>query len=133
MKTQGYIAITSAIVISILVLTIVLALSFSGFYGRTNIGNSYYKQISRALAESCVDSARLKIAYNPLYSPTNEIVAIGSDSCIINSVQTVPTPTPPRIIIKTEATINGAVTNLEVALHPLDLSVISWDEIPTRP
>lgn len=122
---SGYIALTSAIIVSILILAVILSLNFSAFFGRFNILASEYKENSLALAEACVEEALLKLAQNNSYSGDEEI-AIGDNACrifpIVSGVQKT---------IQTKAVFQNAVSNLKVVLDPNDFSVISWEEIPT--
>lgn len=128
----GYIAITSAVVIAVLLLAITLSLSFTGFVSRFNILNMEYKERSLALAEACADTALLKLAANREYSG-EEIISIGNLTCTIFPVST----SGGQITIKTKASFpeNGAekaVTNLVVTLGRTNLNIISWEEVPKQ-
>lgn len=124
---KGFIAITSSIVISLVIMTVVFAVSFTGFFNRSNISDSYYKQISKFVAESCVETALLKLGLDPLYGGS-EIRSVNSDQCEIKPVET-PIGLPLVRIIKTKSIIQGAVTNLKVtATFPL-LEILFWEEL----
>ena len=84
--------------------TIVFASSFTGFLSRSNQSESYYKEISRSLAESCVELARLELATDPLYDG-DEPRDVGDETCQILPIET-PFPPPVIKIIKTTATFN---------------------------
>lgn len=126
-RQNGYIALTSAIIITILLLAITVSLGFSGFFTRFNILDSESKERSLALAEACIDKAMLNIAQNLLYNPINETVAIESDQCKIVSV----TASGNQRTIKTQAVVNKSYTNLKIVINADTFSIISWEECLT--
>ncbi len=77
---QGFIALMSAIIISMLLIMLSLAVSMTGFFGRFNILDAEYKQRSLVLAEACADSSLLKLITIPDYAG-NETINLGADSC----------------------------------------------------
>ncbi len=130
LQTQsGYIALMSAIIISILLLAITVNLGFNGFFGRFNILDSESKERSSALAEACVDTAVLNLAQGSTPSPLPANISVGSESCKIFSVQ-YDTPVLDQATIKTQAVINKAHTNLQVIINN-NFEIISWKECPT--
>jgi len=124
-RSRGYIAVTSALIISLLIMAVIFAVSLAGFYNRANISNSEYKEISNALAEGCVESALLDIATMSTYAG-NETVLIGDKQCNIFPIETA----GGQKIIKAKAVFQNAVTNLKITVNSLDLSIVSWEEIP---
>ena len=123
-KQEGFIALMSAVVISILVLAITLSLGMSGFFGRFNVLDSEFKERTFALAEACGDVAILKLAQDASYNPSNEVVNVGSDSCTIVSLTT----SGSNKIIKTQAIINKAYTNLKITVNAFTFVVAAEDE-----
>ncbi|HEY4496644.1 MAG TPA: hypothetical protein VI432_00650 [Candidatus Paceibacterota bacterium] len=123
---KGYIALTSTIVISILILTIILAVSFTGFSTRSNLLNYYYKEITRSVAEGCINTALSKSAQDPLYEG-NETIDIGQDTCMIYPIEN----DIPNIqkVIKAKAVLKRVATNLKVTVNLLTLDIIAWEEI----
>ena len=115
----------SAVVISILLLSITVGLGFSGFFGRFNILDSESKERSLALAEACGDTAIVNIAMDPDYDPDDDLVAVDSDFCTIISVS-------PFVgiekTIKTQACVNKSTTNLEIKINKT-FGVTSWKEL----
>ena len=105
-------------------MAIIFSVSFSGFLVRFGVLETYYKQIGKSLAESCVAEARIKLAADNLYSGS-ETISIGSDSCQILPIEIA----GPLRIIKSKAIFNSTVTNLKVVLNSTDLSVVSWEEL----
>ena len=125
MREKGFIAITSAIIISVLLLAITLAITFSAYFARFNVLDSESKERSSALAEACSDAAVLEISGGK-YS-TNELLTIGpgsDDDCTIVSVGT----SGSQNIIKSRAVINQAYTNLRIGVDSTDFTIKSWDE-----
>ena len=127
---EGYIALVSAIVISILLISITVIIGMNNFFARFNILDSESKERSLALAEGCADEAIFKINEDASYNPSNEVVPVGSDSCTIVSVQA-DTPSVGETTIKTQATINKSYTNLKVIVNNTDFTITSWSECPT--
>jgi hypothetical protein len=129
---RGFIALTSAILISSVLLTLAAAVSTSAFSSRFSALNGEYKRISLSLAESCVNSALLKIAQNYSYTTTNESVAVGSDNCTIVSIAYVPAGSGKRAFtIKTQGQYKGAFSNIAVAATAQDPSVAPVAPPPT--
>lgn len=126
---SGYIALTSAVVISALLIGITFTLSFSGFFARFNLLDSELKQKSLALAEACADTALLRLATNQSYSPSNDVISINQDQCTI--VLIAPNvPLANQATIKTQAVQKNVTTILEVMVNLNDLTIASWQEVP---
>jgi hypothetical protein len=129
MNNKGFIALISVIIISAVLLVVTSTLSFSGFYGRYNILDSELKERSKSLAEACGDIAILKLAGDINYSHTwPEVININEKSCSIENISSDGTNTT----INTQGTTNGGayITKIQIVLKNLDLSIVSWDEIP---
>jgi hypothetical protein len=109
---QGFIALISAIVISVLLLNITFTLSFSGYSSRFNILNAEFKSISAALANACVDTAIVKLIEDSSYAGGETIEIDPGKFCEIISVTGSTEKT-----IKTQADFNSAHTNLEVVVE----------------
>jgi|SRR3989344_3599404 len=121
-RNEGFAALITAIVLSLVLIIVTVTLNRSGFFARSAILEAEYKEMSSALAEACVDIAMLRIATTPGYSVTNDPIAIGDETCTIDSVA--------GDNIQTSADVNGSVTRFEVIVDLSDdLAVISWNEI----
>lgn len=81
MNKNGFIALFSVIIISAILVLTAVTLSFSGFYGRFNILDTESKERSNALADACIDSARLAISTDSYTLGTTVVVPVGSQSC----------------------------------------------------
>jgi len=124
-KKGGFIALTSAIILSAILILIVVTSGFTGFSGRINILDSELKERSEALAEACWDTAFLKFTNDASYDPVNEVVNVGSDSCIIKSITGGGSKT-----FKVQGKYqNNYFTNLEIILDTSTNSVTSWKEV----
>lgn len=125
-KNSGYIALISAIIISIVLLTVVSSVSVGGFFGRFNILDSEYKEISSGLAEACLEIAIITLANNENYSG-GETFPIGDEGCDIISI----TPSTWPKTVKLQGIYKNAYTNLIVVLsNSGEISVTSWREVP---
>lgn len=122
---KGFIALISAIVMSAILLLITTSLSLSSFFTRFTILESEYKERSSALAEACVDSALVKILLDNTYSPSNEMISVGENSCLIKKITT----NSEQKTILAQGNYQESFTNLSVTVKNSNLEVISWIEI----
>ncbi len=120
----GFVALISAIIISVILLLMVINVSLTAFYSRFNILDSELKERSSALAEACADTAMLKLANNSSYNPVNEVVTVGSDTCTIISVTGSITKT-----ILTKADFKNYNTKLQIKVDATTIAVSEWKEI----
>ncbi|MBI3589347.1 MAG: hypothetical protein HY093_02975 [Candidatus Liptonbacteria bacterium] len=129
---KGFIALTSAVVVSVLLLTVTLSLGLTGFFARFNTLEVEYKERSLALAEACATTALLKLATNRGYLG-NETISVENLACAILPVST----SGGQVTIKTRAEfpqsgLERAVTNLVIMAGNVNLNVISWEEVPNQ-
>ena len=61
-SSPGYIALTSAIITSVLIMIIVFAMSGAAILNRSDILDATHKERSLALAEACAEVALLKLS-----------------------------------------------------------------------
>lgn len=128
---KGFVALITAIILSLILIIITVTLNQSGFFTRSIILDSEYKERSVGLAEACVDVVILKLASNPAYDGVGEPdISIGSDKC---SIRPIAYPSPSERRIETRAKLNGATTNLCVIVNKDNLAVLSWNEVPSFP
>ncbi len=123
-KNSGYIAVTTSIILSFLILLISTSLGFSTWFGRIGVLNSSYKATSYFLAESCSETAMLKLALNSSYTGDENII-IGAYQC---SIKPIISPAGQKIIV-TQAEVNGATTNLKFTITYPQFQIVSWEEI----
>lgn len=125
---EGYIALISAIIISILLITITLGLSFNGFFSRFNVLDSEFKTRGINLAEGCAEIAISKaIVGSDMNSSTSDCSIVRSNF------------TTTGAIIETQSIINNKIyTNLRIEIststntltHPNFWRIESWQEVP---
>lgn len=127
---SGFIAITSVIIISVVLMVLIFTVNYGSFLNRFNILDTASKRTSRALAESCVADARLKAVLDPLYGG-DETIQIGNYTCRILPIE----DDVPNLqkIIKTDANVLGAETNLRVAISLAGFEVVTWEELENLP
>ncbi len=78
---KGFIALFSVIIISFVLLLLTVSMNFAGFAGRFNIFDSESKERSNALANGCLEKARLAIATEE-YTPNVQVpVDIDGEDC----------------------------------------------------
>ncbi|MDO8618385.1 MAG: hypothetical protein Q7R49_00405, partial [Candidatus Daviesbacteria bacterium] len=126
-KQDGFIALISAIIISLLLLTITVVLNFSAFFGRFNVLDSEFKETSVGLAEACVDVAMLELEKNPAYTGSASIDIDSVRKCKVRLVYN----SGSFKVIETQAEYNRSFTNLRVKVTiPPGVTVSSWEELP---
>lgn len=124
-KEEGFIALITAIALTLILLVVTVTLNQSGSLTRSTLLESEYKERSSALAEGCVDTALLKLAADPGYTGP-ETIMIGNDPCDIRPI----TQSAGQSTIETKAVFQQATTNLRVVINTSDLSIVSWNEVP---
>jgi len=128
---SGYIALTSVIIISLLLITVTAALSCANYFSRFNILENEFKTDSGNLAEACVNYARAELAADPENYAGNDLsVPVGSSTCSVISVMPAGAVWPKTVKTQGVYPHNQAeesYTNLVVVLNS-DFSIISWQE-----
>lgn len=122
-SSQGYIALTSVIIISLLLITVSAALSSANYFSRFNILENEYKSKSYSLAESCVDFAVSRVIANAGYTGANELINVGSDNCTVVSVSA---GYPKNIV--TQAVYQKSYTNICAQINS-SKNIIGWKEL----
>ncbi len=122
-KDSGYVAIITAIFVSIILGIIVFTMSLGSFLGRENSLSLHLKEKSRGLAEACVETARLKIAQSSSYVG-GENVNVASDTCRIVSVANL----SGNSLILAQGNYRNIFTDLEVIIRQNDASILDWQE-----
>ncbi len=131
-SNQGFIALTSVIIISVLLMGMVLTLNAASYLGRSAILNGEYKNRSREIAEACVDAVRLKLAGDISYIGSDSLritTAFGAELCSYD-VDIDPQSNNNKII-RAQTTAQNMYTNVEVKVKKLDLSIINSRELQT--
>lgn len=128
-KPRGFIALMSAIVISIILLIIAATGSLAGYYSRSNVLEYELKDRSMALADACVDSLLLKLANSSLYpagTSMPDTVAVSGDQCqVLAAVNPAGNPR----IFQIQAVYHNAYTNLQITVDVNTLTVSGWQEV----
>lgn len=122
---NGYIALTSAVIIVMIIISIISALSLASYFSRSNVLTSEFKDVSLSLAEGCAEKALLKYSQDASYIG-NENILIGTRQCAILPIET----SGSNKIIKTKATVESVTSNIKVTVNSADLTLISWEELP---
>ncbi len=122
-KDGGYVAIITAVIVSVILGIIVFTMSLGSFLGRENSLSFHLKEKSRGLAEACVETARLKIVQNPSYAG-GENVNVASDTCRIFPVLNL----SGNSLILAQGVYQNIFTNLEVIIRQDDASILDWQE-----
>ena len=129
----GFIALFTAIIISIVLLLVSVSLNRGGYLTRGEALDAEYKNRSLALAEACAQKAMFSLAYDPTYTGVEPSVAVGSDTCSIGAISFAGsqyTINTGAVFPATSVAGQGAVTRLQVVVNSADFSLVSWEEIP---
>ncbi|MEK7613727.1 MAG: hypothetical protein AAB439_02530 [Patescibacteria group bacterium] len=126
----------SVLIISLVLLTLAVSVSLTGFYARSNILGSEIKEQSMALAESCVSKAVADVAIG---NPTTGVVSFSENpytgdayECTILSI-TSDSPNTGETTIETQGIFYNSYTNLVVTIDSNNQNVLKWREVPTLP
>jgi hypothetical protein len=125
-KNKGFLALMSAIIISVILLLIATNLSFVGFYTRFNILDTEMKERSSALADSCIDAAQVKLTENSSYAG-NVSINVSENTCFIGPI----TISGTEKIFTARGIFGNSYTNLKVHLNSTTFQVVSVEEITT--
>ncbi len=121
MKQEGFVALISAIVISVLLLAITFSVGFSYFFARFNVLDSESKQRSLGLAEACLDQGTLDLITN---TTVTSPVTVGSEQCTIVSAVLASNQ---NTVVAT-AVVNRAYTTVKMVSNATTAAIISWKE-----
>src|SRR3989338_3752443 len=120
----GFIAITTAIILSLVLLTVALSLGSSSLLQRMVGTELIIKRSSASLARSCTDYALLNFVQNTNYLG-NENRTIDNQVCTILPVETV----GQQKIIKTQARVQGFTTLLRAVVQITPFQLTSLEEV----
>lgn len=121
---DGYIAITTAIILSIVVLVVALSLGSAAMFTRAQILDAESKRLSYSIARSCLDRARLEMALSPIYVG-NATTTISNHQCHLETIET----SGGNKIIKTKASIGNATSHLKLTVDGSTLSTVQLEEL----
>ncbi len=123
---NGYIAIVTALILSLIMLSVVVSVGTTSFLSSISKVDAANKTASFSLAYSCLELARFRLSENYYSYTGNETSIIGGDSCNIYPIET----SGQNKIIKTKAIITGATTNLKLTVDN-NLNTVTFEELPT--
>lgn len=122
-KSEGYVALVAAILVSAIMLTMAFTLSFGSYVNLFGSVAAEYKERSRGLAEACLDVARLNLSSNGSYAG-QEVVTVGSSTCQIGGISATSTGK----IIPVYGSYNEASTTLQVIVSGTN-QLVDWREL----
>lgn len=150
-KNSGFMALVSMLILSTVLVMLMLANSTSTFFARFDVLGKENKVIAENLAQSCINTALLKLAEDYNYDPLNDSyyqtskgvpVNVGLYTCFIVSTN----PGGPRsgnftnVTITTSASHHKSFSTFRVLTKVLNpsqpqspaepnISIISWEEV----
>ncbi len=123
-KENGFIALTTSIILSILVLLVAASLGSANLFNRFAVVDFSNKQASFSVARSCLNYSLLKLAEGSSYAG-NETLTVASYTCAIGAITT----SGANKVITAKSQINGATTNLRLTVVTASLSTVSLEEL----
>ncbi len=121
-QNNGFIVLTSVIIMSVILIIVGQALSTSGYFQRRGVLDTEFKEQSYFLALSCADRALFKMS-NDLDYVGNETLHIKTYQCTIDPITTQGGTTT----IHTKATVDRSTTKLKLTTDEY-LNLISFGE-----
>jgi|SRR3989344_6672850 len=121
---DGFFAVITAIVLSILVLMISVSLSLWSFNARFNTLGFESKDKSWSLARGCIEEAILQMRSSTAYTGSST-VTIGSSTCRILTI----TSSGTSRIIPTQGIFNNRTTNLQALYSSSTNSILYLKEL----
>lgn len=109
-NTQGYIALTTALILSVVFLSVGIGVSMLAVSGGQNSLSMYSAKKAEIIAESCVEYALFQLQQSLEYVG-NETVNIGGETCDILTIGGIGNN---NRVIKTESTVSDYVRHIEV-------------------
>lgn len=124
---NGFIALTSVIIITAILILVATTISFSGFFARFNILDSELKTQSGNLAGACISEGLLVAAHNLSHIATTTII-VGKNYLGQCDLGPIPTSGNPRFFF-TQASSSEHFTTLKTTYDPTTFSIISEEEL----
>ena len=121
--SSGFVALTSVIIFSAVLMIIAASLSIAGYFSRSSIGESEGKEISYFLAFTCLDQAYYKLS-NDIDYQGNETLTIDSYQCQILPI----VYQSPNTIITATANVASRSSELELIIDGV-LNPVSFKEL----
>jgi hypothetical protein len=129
---RGFIALMSVVVIGAILLVYVVSLGVSTFFARMDALTLENKEVSRALAEGCVNAALVRLAGDSGYAPPAGGACVelggtcgGADPQKVCKICSVSGGT-----IRARARYHGSYTNVEV-VYSSSFGINQWTERST--
>lgn len=124
---QGFIALISVLMLSVILLGAVISLAQYGIVSRYALLTLEQKEVSHTRARACIQVALIAIANDPLYETNNKKAAFDGSWCDIVSVDA----DGSESVVRVSASSSGAVTNLEAVVDASSGDILKIKEIPT--
>ena len=122
-RSEGFVALISAIIIASVLMIFVVGTGAGGFYTRFDVFGSEIKEISYGLAEACIQTAILKVSQDSSYSG-DEVIPVGGESC--NICQGSDSST-----VIAQGIFDNSYTNLEADINS-DFEITDLRELPNH-
>jgi hypothetical protein len=126
-RSTGYMAITAAIIISVVMIVVSTSISFTSLFSRTDSLALSQKQRSLYAAQGCLEQALLNLSLNSSYTG-NETVPITNAGTTVNCTIATITTQGSNKIIKSSAIVNDTTTNLKLTVNSSTLNRVSLEE-----
>jgi Tfp pilus assembly protein PilV len=127
MKTnqQGFIALISVLILSVILLGVVISLAQYGMVSRYALLTLEQKEMSHTLARGCLQVARIAIANDPQYETAEKQVVLGTSRCKLVLIDA----SGSESFVQVSASSSGAVTNLEAVIDTASGDITQVKEV----
>ncbi len=130
---KGFVALMTVIIITAVLTATAFSLSYQSYFSRANSLYAEYKAKSAALAQGCLENAKLSLAQNPSFNPSSLELALSADPtdrCTIIGLSS-DSPSVGQTKIITSASFQKATTNYQAIIDSTNFSVLSQAELPS--
>ena len=133
-RADGYIAITTAIILSAVMLLISASTIYVALTSRLGTSTASLKAIVNGASQGCLDQALLQLSLDSTYAGSESLTLQSGSQTVTCSIMAI-TASGSNKIIKAHATISalgaqGPVTNLILTVHATQLTAVSLQEVP---
>lgn len=128
-RYHGYIALTSVILISAILMVMMAPFAFSSVTTRVSGVTQADRERSRAVARGCMEYALLELSLNSAYTGSEtRTVPSGAtqESCTIETI----TYDGTNKLIPVRATVGQSTTNIHLTVNATTLTRVSYAEVP---
>jgi hypothetical protein len=128
LKYKGYMAITTAIILAVVMMLVGISLSFSAFFSRTNGVSHTNKKKTLFAAHGCIEYGLLQLSLDNTY-PGNETITLPNENAPLTCTLLPIASSGSNKVVKTTSTVSNITTNLVLIVNAPTLTRVSLQEV----